>query len=75
MKICVRGKISSHVSTKDDSYVTIDVDHLGGAVASPPNVAAKEAKAKLVFCIKPIVAQKLHIGETLYVTIATEDEK
>lgn len=75
MKIRVRGTISKTEEETDGSYVTIAVHHLGGAVETPPNVAAKEATAKLIFCIKPIVAQKLHIGETLYVTIETETEK
>lgn len=72
MKITLRGRIQKTEESPNGELVSIEVNQLTGAVEAPPNVSSKEAKGKVLFCVKPLVAQKLHIGETVRVTIEAD---
>jgi hypothetical protein len=57
---------------KGEKFVGVHLD-LEGSVEQAKSPDAKQSKGCLILALKPLAAQELHIGQTLYVEVSTEE--
>jgi hypothetical protein len=74
MKLRIRA-MSRKFEEVSPSAVVVAINVSGdGSVVGEDDLNVNEARAEMMFQVKPAVADVLQFGQTLFVTVSTEDE-
>lgn len=74
MKAKLSGKILAFRHTDDGTQSFIEVDLLLKGKIESNAATGKEIEATLQLRLKPLFAEKLHFGQTLYICVDTDED-
>lgn len=73
----VKAKFKMKIKHTDlqSGVVTIEGRDVEGVCSTSPSPEARQCSVALTVSLREIVAREIHLGQVLYVTVSTEEEK